>query len=394
MKLLVVCSSLDLHTPLSATPAWWQLLKALYEEGVELLVTTYHGSAPETLWWRPYPNPARWQGDLYAALRRAARRIRGVEGRARAGAGAEESLRQRAVRGLAQAVIAPPWRRHLFAILEDQRDVDAVLLVSVPPNHLRGVAGAIRKRFGVPVAFYDGDVPASLPPYQGFATGFAIYAGADLAEFSAVISNSLGGEAALRALGAAVVHTLYYAADPQVYEPFSVDQDIDVFFYGHTTEYRQGELDKMLVAPKAALPDRRFAARGVGLGTLPGVELLPYLSFSDLRGCIARSRVNLVIGRRPHTELYASSTMRPFELAMMGACMVSNPCLGMQEWFEPEKEIIIVGSAQEAAERYRYLLDHESVRRKLGQAARARALAEHTYRHRARRLVQILSGLH
>ena len=34
-KLLVVASSLDLTAPLSSTPSWWQLLKALAERGVE-----------------------------------------------------------------------------------------------------------------------------------------------------------------------------------------------------------------------------------------------------------------------------------------------------------------------------------------------------------------------
>jgi spore maturation protein CgeB len=76
---------------------------------------------------------------------------------------------------------------------------------------------------------------------------------------------------------------------------------------------------------------------------------------------------------------------------MMGACIVSNPCLGIEEWFEPGKEIVVVGSADEAAERYRYLLEHDAARRELGEAARKRALREHTYRHRARQILKILS---
>lgn len=45
MKLFVLSSSLDLRHPLSATPSWWQLLKALYEEGVEVIAAPYHGPA-------------------------------------------------------------------------------------------------------------------------------------------------------------------------------------------------------------------------------------------------------------------------------------------------------------------------------------------------------------
>ncbi len=40
MKLLFVVSSLDLTQPFSATPAWWQLMKGLYEIGVEVIADT------------------------------------------------------------------------------------------------------------------------------------------------------------------------------------------------------------------------------------------------------------------------------------------------------------------------------------------------------------------
>ncbi len=387
LRLLVVCSSLDLRTPLSATPAWWQLLKGLYEVGVDLTVTTYHGQAPETLWWRAYPNPAGGLGRLYAALRDTARRA----GDGLPFLGDTSPASQWLTLGLAQAFVAPRWRRHLARILEAEAKIDAVVLISVPPNHLRGVAGHLRQRFGVPVLFYDGDVPASLPDHQGFASGFRIYPGADLAEFSAVLSNSLGGEQALRSLGAAAVHTLYYGADPQVYEPLALPQDIDVFFFGHTTEYRQEWIRAMLADPSRAMPEARFAVRGVGLGDVGRAEALPYRSFNSLRASIARSRINVVIPRQPHANLYGSSTMRPFELALSGACMVSSPCAGIEEWFEPGKEIVVVGSAEEAVDRYRFLLRHEGDRRAIGQAARERALSQHTSRHRARRLVEIVT---
>jgi glycosyltransferase involved in cell wall biosynthesis len=391
MKLLVVCSSLDLRTPLSATPAWWQLLKALYEAGVELAVTAYQGTVPETLWWRSYPNPARLEGDAYGAVRNATRRLRGGPPSRESETSASEPVAQKAVRRLAQSVIAPRWRNHLARILKAERGVDAVLLLSVPPNHLRGVAQSIRADFGVPVLFYDGDAPASLPPYSGFASGFGIYHGADLGEFDAVISNSKGAAEALRDLGAKAIHTLYYAADPDIYKPLAIPQDIDILFYGHTTEYRGEWIRAMLAIPSAALPEARFAVRGVELGTPGRVDVIPYLGFNDLRGCIARSRVNLVIARRPHANVFASSTMRPFELAMMAACMVCNPILGIEEWFEPGKELVVVGSAEESIERYRYLLSHDQERRAIGSAARERALAQHTYRHRASQLVQILT---
>lgn len=390
MKLIVACSSLDLSAPYSATPAWWQLLKALDECGVELAVTAYHGRVPNTPWWRAYPNPARLEGQAFAALRGAARRARRRPGDGFQRRDEGEALSQRLARRAAQLWVAPKWRRGLSRMLEMEGGADAVLLLSIPPNHLRGVAAAIRQRFDVPVLLYDGDVPASLPAHGGFTSGFDIYRHADLSEFDAVLSNSKGGAQALRDLGAAAVHTLYYAADPDLYRPLSLPQDIDVLFYGHTAEYRAAWIQDMLTDPAARMPEARFAVRASGLGTLDQVEQLPYRAFNTLRRYIARSRINLVIVRQPHAELYGSSILRPFELAMMGACMVCNPWLGVEQWFEPDEEIVVVHSAQEAVDRYRYLLSHEAERKAIGQAARKRALSQHTYRRRAEELVQIL----
>ena len=117
---------------------------------------------------------------------------------------------------------------------------------------------------------------------------------------------------------------------------------------------------------------------------------MPYLSFSKLREYVCRSKLNLVITRGAHASVYGSSSMRPFELGAMGACMVANPYKGLEAWFEPEKEIIIVESGEEALERYRYLLSHDSERETIAKAARERVLKEHTFQHRARELMAII----
>ncbi len=241
--------------------------------------------------------------------------------------------------------------------------------------------------------YYDGDVPASLPNMSGFASGFRIYQGANPAEYTAFISNSKGGEDALKALGARAVHTVYYGADPDVFSPVDVaGQDIDVMFYGHGKEYRAQWVEDMIAAPSREMADARFAVRGTKLGDLGRTQLLPYLSFSKLREYACRSKINLCITRRAHASVYGSSSSRPFELSSMACCIVANPYLGIEEWFEPGKELLVVNSREEAIDRYGWLLAHDSERRAIGAAARERVLKEHTFRHRARQLVGIING--
>jgi spore maturation protein CgeB len=85
-----------------------------------------------------------------------------------------------------------------------------------------------------------------------------------------------------------------------------------------------------------------------------------------------------------------SSTCRPFELAAAGAAIVSNPQEGMERWFQPGSEIVVVSDATEALAAYRELLDDPGQAEAVGTRARERVLDEHTYRHRAQRLLELL----
>ncbi|MBL8162705.1 MAG: hypothetical protein JNJ61_12015, partial [Anaerolineae bacterium] len=202
MKLIVVCASLDLTQPFSATPAWWQLLKAFYEIGVDVIATPYQGPALESLWWRAAPNPAKWQGDAFKTARDLLRKIAGEKppvqiDETATPAPIDDSASDKLVRQLVQTFITPLWLRHLDTLLAKNPDTDAVLILTAPLNHLVGVAEELQRKHGKPFFYYDGDVPASLPSMSGFASGFRIYQGADPGEYAAVISNSKGGEAAL-----------------------------------------------------------------------------------------------------------------------------------------------------------------------------------------------------
>jgi spore maturation protein CgeB len=75
---------------------------------------------------------------------------------------------------------------------------------------------------------------------------------------------------------------------------------------------------------------------------------------------------------------------------MAGATIVSNPYEGIETWFEPGRELVVVSNADEATETYRELLADPGAAEELGRRARERALDEHTYAHRARRLLELV----
>lgn len=395
VKILAVCSSLDLKSPYSCTPAWWQLFKGLYEIGVEVIATPYQGPAVESLWWKAYPNPCQREASLFTSARDAIRGLtRSSKGKEEQEQKIKDSLTDKLVRTLAHTFIRPKWQKHLDNILKKEEDVDVITVFTVPLNHLKGLPTYIKEKHHIPIFYYDGDVPASLPRFGGFESGFKIYQGADLAEYDGFICNSQGGVFELEKMGAKNVSVLYYGADPALFAPLNVKQEIDVFFYGHGSEYRKEWIEAMITIPSKKLANRRFAVRASGLEIdLGQTEKLPYASFAKLREYSCQSKINLNITRKAHTSLYASSSSRPFELASMGCCIVSNPYKGLEEWFEPKREVLIIKSAEEAIETYEWLFKNSAERRKLGQQARERVLREHTYQHRARELVRILKNI-
>jgi spore maturation protein CgeB len=389
-KLLCVASAIDLDFRYGCTPAWWQLWKGLHEEGVDLVVTPYRGRPVESPWWRTAPNPAYREGESYAAVRSIAARLKGDRYLRRAEASPEDSRADRLTREAIWRFVTPRWQRHLEALVEREQP-DAVVVFTVPMAHFRGIPTALRERFGVPVVFYDGDVPMSLPEFGGMDTGFNYYHGADPGEYDLVVSNSEGGLEGLLALGARRAETVFWAADPEFFAPQAVDRETDVFFYGYGDKFRREWTAAMVGEPSRALPDVDFALGGRDFrGDIGRARLVGDVPFNVFPRAIAAARVNLCITRRSHATVYASSSCRPFELAAAGAAIVANPYEGIERWFEPGSELMVVSDAGEAIAAYRELLDDPAQAEEMGRRARERVLDEHTYRHRARRLLELV----
>ena len=388
-KILAVASAIDLDFRYGCTPAWWQLWKGLYEVGVDLIVTPYRGRAVESPWWRTAPNPAYLEGESFARARGALARLKGDRYLRREESDPGDT--DRLVREVVWRWVTPRWERHIERILEREGDVDAVLVFTVPMSHLRGIPTHLRERFGVPVVFYDGDVPMSLPEFGGMDTGFNYYYGADPGEYDLVVSNSEGGLDRLRELGARRAEALFWGADPELFKPLPVEKEHDVFFYGYGDKFRREWMRELIGEPSRRLPDVDFALGGEDFrGDIGRARSLGVIPFNAFNRAISSSRVALNVTRRAHATVRASSTARPFELAMAGAAIVSNPHDGIETWFEPGRELLVVEDADGATAAYRELLGDPGAAEELGARARERALDEHTYAHRARRLLELI----
>jgi spore maturation protein CgeB len=391
-KVLAVASAVDLDFRYGCTPAWWQLWKGLAESGIDLVVTAYRGRSVESPWWRTAPNPLYREAELYAAGRGLAARLQRQEFLRRSEHEPRDTPVDRAVREAIWRYVTPRWRRHLERTIEQEGGVDAVIVFTVPMAHFRGIPTALRERFDVPVAYYDGDLPMSLPEYGGTDTsGFNYYVGADPGEYDLVVGNSEGALGRVRELGARRTEAVHWAADPDLFRPLDVEKEMDVFFYGHSDKFRREWMHDMIGDPSRRLPEVDFALGGYDYrGDTGTARMLGRIPFNTFPHAISSARVNLNVTRRAHADVHASSTCRLFELAASGAAIVSNPLAGLERWFDAERELRVVASVDEAVDAYRELLADPAHAEELGQRARERVLDEHTYAHRARQLVDLL----
>ncbi len=390
-KILAVASAVDLDFRYGCTPAWWQLWKGMYEAGVDLVVTPYRGRPVESPWWRVAPNPTYIEGESYQAVRNVVARVKGDRYLRRAEAEPEDSSLDRLTRETIRRLVTPRWKRHLERLVERERP-DAVVVYTVPMAHLRGIPTALRDRFGIPIVFYDGDVPMSFPEYGGMDTGFNPYHGADPFEYDLVVSNSEGGEPRLLELGARRAETLFWGADPEFFSPQPVEKEIDVFFYGYGDKFRRDWMKQMVGEPSRNAPELDFALGGLDFQGDTGAAR------HARRRPLQRVRARDLVGPR-QPEHHAPAARDRSRAPRPRAPSSSHPPAPRSSRIRTPGSS--AGSSREASScssrapkrrsaAYRELVADPGQAEEMGRRARERVLDEHTYAHRARRLLDLV----
>lgn len=383
MKLLVAIAAIDVRERPAATKSWWGLLRALNEAGHQILALPFLGRAFDSPWWRGIDNPTkRLSSILFSEGRRAS------ESRFMTSLYVKH---HKALTSIPRGLFSRKWKTAIERTFLHEGDIDAVIFLNVPLNLLSDLPSYIKQRFHVPSIYFDVDLPISLPSYGGFHLSH--YLGANLSQFDGFLTTSEGVRSELTSMGVKNIAEVHWGIDHRLYSPIDVSKNTDVFFYGSTSRFRSEWFDKMVCRPALELPNRVIAISGRASNQYAHVKMLGFLSFDLWKRQICATNICLNISRDPHANAGGTSTMRLFELASMGACMVSNPHNGLQNWFEPKKEVYILQERDRPSEIYEWLLGNPQLMKEMGVRARARVLRDHTCDHRAKDIVRFVSKL-
>ena len=240
--------------------------------------------------------------------------------------------------------------------------------------------------------FWDVDAPATLAEMR---------ASADHPVRRAIDSLDLvltygGGQPvvdAYRRFGARQCVPVYNALDPSTHFPASADERFaaDLAFLGNRLPDRETRVEEFFFVPASRLPDRRFLIGGSGWESramAPNVRALGHVSTRDHNSFNASSLAVLNIARESMASNGFSPATRVFEAAGAAACLITDSWDGLHLFLEPGEEALVARDGADVANLLSELTPERA--RRIGQAARARILSEHTYERRGAQVDALL----
>lgn len=266
------------------------------------------------------------------------------------------------------------------------QSADVVIVGSYVPDGAEVLRWVLATARGLRL-FYDIDTPITLAKLEA---GEDCYLEREsIPKLDAYLSFS--GGASLRAIeerhGAALALPLYCCVDTERYTPTAGTPRRDLGYLGTYSADRQPCLERLLVTPARRWPSGRFVVAGPSYpeDVWPAnVERIVHVSPADHAAFYGSLRYALNITRADMIRAGHSPSVRLFEAAACGTPVISDAWHGIEEFFEPGREILVASSAEQVLDVLERL--PESERRAIGVRARQRTLQQHTAARRARQL--------
>lgn len=292
-----------------------------------------------------------------------------------------------------RVVLYPSWPDVAAQVRRDLLDADAAIVTSYCPDGQDASDAVLQSRVPRRV-FYDLDSPITLERIRR-GERVAYLPDAGLGGFDLVLSYAGGAVLnELKAwLGARAVAPLYGSVDPNVHRPVpSVTSQLnDLSYLGTYAADRQDILERLFVGSAAASPSKRFALAGSQYpADFPWRENISYLSHmppAHHPAFFCSSGLTLNVTRAPMAKAGFCPSGRLFEASACGTPVVSDWWEGLDEFFEPEREVLV---ARETRDVTGALARSDEERRRIGRQARERTLTCHTADVRAAQLERLL----
>jgi spore maturation protein CgeB len=297
----------------------------------------------------------------------------------------------------AKVIVYPADADGVAAAIEHARSADVLIKASGVGANDELLEAEIPRAAGLRTltAFWDVDAPATLErmrmnPNDAFRR--------ELPRYDLVLTYGGGPPviAEYEQFGARRCVPIYNALDPDTHHPVPRDPrfSADLGFLGNRLPDREARVREFFLEPAKRLSQSRFLLGGSGwdqgIALSDNVNYVGHVYTRDHNAFNCSPRAVLNINRDSMARTGFSPPTRVFEAVGAGACLLCDAWEGIEQFLEPDKEVLCVRSGAEV-EQVLAGLD-EARARHIGEAARQRVLAEHTYSHRAALLRSVLTS--
>lgn len=295
--------------------------------------------------------------------------------------------------GYATSVVYPATEEGLRSVLAEAHKADVVVKASgVGVFDAELIAGIVEHaRPDALKIFWDVDAAATLDEIRADPK----HPVRDALSYLDMVLTYGGGPPvveAYEALGAARCIPVYNAVDPDTHHPVAPDDRFacDLAFLGNRLPDREARVEQFFLAAAAALPERKFLIGGSGWHdkSMPAnVRHLGHVGTADHNAFNCTPIAVLNIARDSMAAVGYSPATRVFEAAGAGACLITDYWEGIEQFLIPGEEVLVARTGQDVADLLAELTPERA--RSIGDAARRRVLAEHTYELRAKQVDEL-----
>ena len=243
--------------------------------------------------------------------------------------------------------------------------------------------------------FWDVDAAATLEEARAAGAGYPLRRAVSKLDLVLTYGGGPPVVNAYQALGARRCVPVYNALDPATHHPAPADPRFtaDLNFLANRLPDREARVDAFFLNAAARLPERRFMIGGSGWHdkAMPAnVRQAGHVGTADHNAFNCSPLAVLNVARDSMAAIGFSPATRVFEAAGAAACLITDAWEGVEMFLEPGEEVLVARDGRDVADHIAALTPERS--RAIGDAARRRVLAEHTYDRRAVEVDALLSA--
>ncbi|MCW2978199.1 MAG: hypothetical protein JWM06_3480 [Actinomycetia bacterium] len=294
----------------------------------------------------------------------------------------------------AEVVVYPATEAGAMGALERARGSEVVIKASGVGVFDSLLEEAVLELHAGVTIFWDVDAPATLARLEGDRDD----------ELRALVPRydlilTYGGGTPVveryRALRAHDCVPVYNALDPETHHAVRPDSrfDADLAFLGNRLPDRDARVEQFFVGPAEEMTERTFLLGGAGWDgkTMPSnVRVAGHVGTSAHNAFNSTPLAVLNVLRNTMALSGWSPATRVFEAAGAGSCLITDAWQGIEDFLEPDREVLVADSGEAVVAQLEGLTPARAAT--IGDAARRRVLAEHTYKGRAELVERVLTG--